>query len=425
MVHERIIFLGPTGVSKATALEKIRTAAHEQLGRNLKIIDFEKDLMVKTKLFNNWPGFLRGDISFQVSVWHQAWELLKERLGSENGVETPTILSMHAAYVRGDEGVRSVMDLARICSDFKPTLIVTLIDDVYSMWWRTEDRAEGESHRGRPTLEQLIIARRSEVTLGDLISCQSILTETPRHIILSVHHPVDVFLELIYFDAEICYLSFPISAPRDLLKDNNDPSFCEAINQFHQKVLREFRSRIRPKPVFISPLAIDELPLSDAINDAVKTTNDAEAEEAEVTFDPAVKRWQVSQLWGEDEPTVSDIPPPCLPIPLRQAKDVTGLIRTDVGWRDYKLVRQARSLGVFCPKAPNREKLSRGVEAEILAAIQSGGDKGIYIWQNPDWDPLGLVFNLAGNPGSMDEDAIQTATTLVEDVDELVRRMLS
>ena len=419
MTHTRILLLGPTGISKSVASEKLNASAERQLGRQMEIIDFEKDLMPKTDLFNTWPGFLRGDLSFQVYVWREAWNLLRERLGTRQSAEIPLILSMHASYVRGDEGVRSVLDLYSVCNDFQPTLIITLIDDVYNMWWRTEHRAQGEEHKGRPTLEQLIIARRSEVTIGDLITCQQSLEQRSRHVLFSVNHPVDVLLEIIFFDAPTVYLSFPISAPRDLIRESQDESFYLAINDFHHRVLREFLNHPRPKNAFVSPLAIDELPLRKSIEDAISS-----GENNDVEFDPTTVRWPLVDLW-RDIPVLSDTAPPRIPIPIEQAKDVSGLIRTDVGWRDYKLVRQAASLGVFCPKPPNRDRISRGVEAELLAAIQSGGDKAIYVWQNPDWDAEQIVARQLGSSGSMGSDPIRTATTLVNDVDELVNRILS
>lgn len=419
MKHTRIILLGPTGISKSVALEKLNASAEQQLGRPMEIIDFEKELMLETSLFNTWPGFLRGDHSFQKYVWREAWKIFRGRLEGRQSAEIPLILSMHASYVRGDEGVRSVLDLHSICNDFQPTLIITLIDDVYNMWWRTEHRAQGEEHKGRPTLEQLIIARRSEVTIGDLITCQQSLEYRSRHVLFSVNHPVDVLLEIILFDAPIVYLSFPISAPRDLIRDSQDESFYLAINDFHQRVLRKFSSQPRPKKAFVSPLAIDELPLRTSIEDAISS-----GENDDIEFDPTTVRWPLADLW-QGATLLSDIAPPRIPIPIEQAKDVSGLIRTDVGWRDYKLVRQAASLGIFCPKPPNRDRFSRGVEAELLAAIQSGGDKAIYIWQNPDWDTTDIVARQVGGSGSMGSDPIQTATTLVNDVDELVNRILS
>ena len=55
MKHTRIILLGPTGISKSVALEKLNASAEQQLGRPMEIIDFEKELMLETSLFRAYP----------------------------------------------------------------------------------------------------------------------------------------------------------------------------------------------------------------------------------------------------------------------------------------------------------------------------------------------------------------------------------
>ena len=86
------------------------------------------------------------------------------------------------------EGItaRWILDVNEVAS-FRPHLIVTLIADVYDMWWRTESRAAGEAWKGRPTLEQLLLARRFEVAIGDQLALAS--ATNPRHIVLAVGHP--------------------------------------------------------------------------------------------------------------------------------------------------------------------------------------------------------------------------------------------
>jgi hypothetical protein len=146
-------------------------------------------------------------------------------------------------------------------------------------------------------------------------------------------------------------------------------------------------------------------------------------ESKDFEFDPDKHRWPVRDLWGDAE-LLTDSPPVRSRIPLKQAQDVAGLIGTDVGWRDFKLVRQSRSLGVLCPKPPNRKRLSRGVEAEMRAAIE-GADTNIYVWQKRDWDPEKVLASVIGTPGSMGTDPLQQRTKIVDTMEELVDRMLS
>ena len=169
----------------------------------------------------------------------------------------------------------------------------------------------------------------------------------------------------------------------------------------------------QPKRVYISPLSIDELPLRDII----------EPEKENLEFDPNQLRWPLQELWGNAE-LLCETPPTPQPIPRSQLAEIAGILETDVGWRDFRLVRQASSLGVYCPKPPNRDRFSRGVEAEIRAAVE-GVDKRIYIWQNPDWDPQNVVGHTIGTPGSMGMDVLQRQAQRAESVGELVTRMLS
>lgn len=187
----------------------------------------------------------------------------------------------------------------------------------------------------------------------------------------------------------------------------------EGINEFHRLTAEKYKRRGQPKRIYISPLSIDELPLAGIV----------EPDKESLDFNPERARWPLRDLWGDAE-LLCDIPPKPRPIPHNQLSSIVGILETDVGWRDFRLVRQASSLGVYCPKPPNRDRLSRGVEAEIRAAVE-GVDKRIYIWQKREWDPQDVVANTIGTPGSMGMDVLQRQAQRVETVTELVTRMLS
>lgn len=410
--HQRILLLGPTGVSKTVAINKVIKSADQEHHRRINLIDFERDALPQARYFSSYRGFLFGDMSGQAKMWIEGWEHVVKRLDTLPP-DDPCVLSMHGVLVTSDAGTRSVIDIASICRDFKPTLIITLADDVFSMWWRTEARAKGDYSKGRPTLEQLLEARRAETLVGDLVAYQNLLDRPARHVFFSVNHPVEVLRDIIIFDAGISYLSFPISAPRDLLKVG-DASFRDGVNDFHRRVVHEYKQKNRPKLVYVSPLSIDELPLAEVA---------AAAMSDQVLFDPSTDRWSLKDLWGNVE-LLADAAPERSLFPKEELQDVIGLLKTDVAWRDYRLVRQSESLGVYCPKAPNRERISRGVEAEIRAAVQ-GVDKTIYIWQNPEWDPHDVVGKGLGTPGAMGMDTFQRQVRKVDSLGELVSRILS
>jgi hypothetical protein len=155
-IHKRVLLLGPTGVDKKAAADRLNERL-EVVGHSARFVDFENDFLKRHLGVKNWMTFLAQDITQQFAAWGRAWDDFKQTLNNEI-----TILGLHATYISGILGLRSPVHIPSICQDFQPTLIVTLIDDVYMMWSRTEPRAEGKEYRGRPSFEQLLVARRAE-----------------------------------------------------------------------------------------------------------------------------------------------------------------------------------------------------------------------------------------------------------------------
>ena len=105
------------------------------------------------------------------------------------------------------------------------------------MWSRPEARAEGDDHKGRPSFDKLLVARRAEQVLGDLILAHS-GDGRVRHVLCAAGNSLQALVNLVVFDAQLTYLSFPISAPRELA-EAGDQSFIEVINQAHQIAARQ------------------------------------------------------------------------------------------------------------------------------------------------------------------------------------------
>ena len=386
-MHQRILLLGTTGIKKKSIAENVKNVLNSDYGHNIQIIDFEKEYFKKTNDYRNMSGFLTIEKNWQHLIWNDAWKMFSADLEGELK-NTPIILILHGAYVNEGYGVRSFIDFNYICKDFQPSLIVTLIDDIYNMWWRTEAHADGDNIKGRPSIEQLLMARRTEITIGDLIAYQNSLTKPARHIVCSVNHPVGNILKLVLFNAKVAYLSFPISEPRKLSR-NGDNSFIDAINCFHNSAL----NRNSNKVIYISPLAIDELPLCTVANPVIQNIEQekneiekafsldkerkkeelkklANSEKSTIVFDRS-KRWPLSDLWKNSDLLCDNAPkvPTTIEIPASQLHNICGIIKTDIGWRDYKLVDQADALSIFCPIPPGREEVTRGVMGEWQKAM--------------------------------------------------------
>jgi hypothetical protein len=403
-LHKRVLLLGPTGVDKRQAVERLSTRVKASLGHQFKYLDFENDFLKPHLNVKNWTVFLAQDIAQQATTWRRAWDAFKKTLDGEN-----TILGLHATYVSGPLGLRCPIHIPSICDDFQPMLIVSLVDDVYQMWSRTEARAAGQEIKGRPSFEQLLVARRAETLLGDVILSHT-GNSRARHILFASGNNLDALINLIVFDAKVTYLSFPISAPRELAS-NGDTSFIEVINEAHRLASSEMtkeRSRC-----FISPLSIDELPI------LFKAARSAREDAKELEFNCDSDRWNLERLWGsKDLPVVPSLPG-TLKVPLAQIDSAGPTVRTDVGWRDRRLVLQSESLAIICPKPPNEDRITRGVNEEIQTAVPLGIICNI--WQKPEWDPSDFVGSRFPAAGSMGIGQTEAVVQKVKTLEELIR----
>jgi hypothetical protein len=366
-------------------------------------MDFENDFLKPKLNVKNWTVFLAQDIAQQATTWRQAWNALREKLDSEN-----TILGLHATYVSGPLGLRCPVHIPSVCEDFKPTLIISLIDDVFQMWTRTETRAGGQEIKGRPSFEQLLVARRAELLLGDVILSHT-GNSNARHVLCAAGNNIDALINLLVFNAKVTYLSFPISASREL-EAKGDTSFREIINQAHHLAATEMSAR-RSRS-FISPLAIDELPIVFKASSAPEGTT-------EIDFDCENERWNLAQLWGNPDIAILPSLTGSRKFPMAQVSSATGTIRTDVGWRDRRLVLQSESLAIVCPKPPGENRITRGVSEEIQTAVPLGIICNL--WQKPEWDPKDFVGTTFPAPGSMGIGQTQASVQKMDTLEDLIR----
>jgi hypothetical protein len=401
-IHKRVLLLGPTGVDKAAAVARLNARLSATLGHHFKYIDFENGFLKPKLNVKNWTVFLAQDIAQQAVTWKQAWEELKEKLDNEN-----TILGLHATYVSGPLGLRCPIHIPSVCADFKPTLIISFIDDVFQMWTRTEIRAAGQEIKGRPSFEQLLVARRAELLLGDVILSHT-ANSAARHILCATGNSLDALINLIVFNAKVTYLSFPISAPREL-EAKGDMSFIEIINEAHQLAAADMTTR--RSRCFISPLSIDELPIVFKAHKQPEGTPDLQ-------FDCENERWNLAQLWGADRSILPSLTG-SQKFPMAQLDGASATIRTDVGWRDRRLVLQSDSLAIVCPKPPNEDRITRGVNEEIQTAVPLG--ILCNIWQKPEWDPNDFVGKAFPAAGSMGIGQTQASVSKMNTLEELIR----
>jgi len=355
----------------------------------------------------------------QSRIWNDAWEEFAKKYHSE--YDKSVILSLHAVYVHATYGTRTVIDTEKIIKDFQPTLIVTLIDDVYDKWWRTEARNVKDVFAITPSHEQLIMARRDEILLGEMIALQRTSDTFRRHVICATQHPVEVLRNLICFDSVIVYLSFPISAPREMAK-LGDTRFIERINEFHNRIYEKQKNE--PHISFISPLAIDELPFQSQILDP-ESIIEIEEEGKMIKyceFDRDKYRWSIKDLW-KNASLLSEQKPAPVRIPVESAEEIIGNVKSDVGWRDFRLVGQSALLAVFCPINPIKNELARGVRAEMYDA--SSLRILSFVYQDPELDPTQKAKSIfRKDPGAMGLSKNEYFFNTVDSLDVLLEKVI-
>jgi len=436
MKEQHILLLGITGVSKNNALTQLKSYQEKTYGEiKFDSIDFEDLIFERTGV--DIYEYLEERMSRQREYWLKGWKELKERI---NSLENPvTILSMHGTLTRDVYGARTPIIIQKIVSDFKPTKIITLFNDIYFHWYETKKRAKGQAYKGMPTLEQLLQARRAEIMLGDIISNQIFgdfaykiygKEISPPHYLVSVWHPARLLDKIIFShpNLEFAYMAFPISTPRDALNKRNDQSLIEELNGIFKNV-NEFE-KDHPELALFCPLTIDELPLKDLLNndDRIEERKERDREGNKVTVKYRKfcysDRWDVIDIY-KDEIILLDTDeiPEKIAIPEEEIKDAQGLINSDVHLRDYQLIKQSDRLAVYNPIIGDERKISDGVMNEINYAEFLL--KPRYIFQNTKYDKEGIVENtLLGGSKTM-EDAFGSKRNIIShDLQEHLNSLL-
>ena len=420
----RIVLLGSTGLNKMTLAGDLRTMG-DRLGTGTEIVEIEQQIS-KQMNYKNWSQYLDTDVYSQANVWNDGWESTKKVF--EDDSKDHEIVVGHGSLIDETFGARPGLNPFKIAKEFNPNLVVTLIDNVFQMWFETEARAEKNKHQARPTLEQLLMARRVEILIGDQIVAAAGDQGRIPHYLLSVNNPRKTFENLLLHQANLVYLSFPISIPRRLLRSEKKQSlgeeFVAGINSFHQHAAS--LQRDNPKIGIVSPLTIDELPFSRfamrEIAELIKS--ERELEEFNLDFSPLKYCWNIDDLFPADE-KFSRSREQSKKINAKLAFDVLGSIGTDVTWRDSRLTTQSQALAVYCPVGPDfksKSRMARGVETEILLAAKN--HIPCHIYQDIRFDPEDVLGNWIGKKeGTMGKNIVSRFVHVHSSQDDLFQSL--
>ena len=247
MSTTRVLLAGHTGTEKKTVaskLERYLPQLRTDWVNRIKVVHLEKCIEESgggdTRLF---AGVRNSRV--QRERWLQGWSVAKQKF-TESGARCQ-ILSMHLSFAARDNRFCPA-DLAAIAR-WKPDLIITLIDDVYSVKRRIQLK------RYTFSLAQLYGWRTNEQMLADQVGLLTgTLLEDPdkarrsaicESLLLAVKTPLLTAARLIAkISCRRCYASYPISSTR------GDPGRKEEINRF--------RTRIHKTMPTFDPVTIEE-----------------------------------------------------------------------------------------------------------------------------------------------------------------------
>lgn len=400
MAHKRdnrvFLFFGTTGTRKKDALERLQKWAIAYGQPQPVCIDFEDQI---ARL--NYDSTTLYQYLDQPKPWHQRtdWkntfaELFK-RVQQERR-DKDIYIAMHGALLRRDYGVRSSVAFESLAL-LEPDAIITLIDDVFVNWWETERRAQGgQEQKGRPTLTQLLIGRRHEILIGDLVV--SFLEDRlglPRrsHYVLALRHSVETLGRLLYnCGCKKAYVSFPISTPRRRAKEGDD-STIKTVNSMLQEVL-QFQANHKDIVLFL-PVTMDEMLLMD-LADEIRTKS---LDTAEL---PLSRRWPIPQVLS---PTLRNEErlPDKITMPAKQVEAIAGLIEDEIRTHDFRMIDQSDKVLVLSQYCDKRK--SSGVSAEIDYAVTTL--RRVEAYQVPDWLPDGVEWKSPSGTGPFAEGMVR------------------
>lgn len=361
-----VLLCGTTGLCKSQVARQLIATAESELGPHLRqelgSRSWVKHYCVEDEIRSLGDSDLQPFLdSHHADTQREAWREAMDRLIDKIEKEKPkhAIVSLHLVFHR-DGYLFSVVDwdfLARL----RPSVVVTLIDDVYDCEGRLRRTAFPPGRL--PSWQELLLWRSAEINAADQISrnlyldptyyglnkvnrlpksIRSIVKRRIPHFLVAVKHPVQTLYRLLFRRSILpVYASFPITRTR-----KGDDS---------RKEIDSFRRTLHENFATLDPLAIDERRVSIERQQGL-----------DITIRP-FQRWPM-----QVEPMV----PGC--DNLDESKTVSGITETfhildeHIRFRDYALVdgvRQARGAVVAYRPFWGKDSIAGGVDKEITYAI--------------------------------------------------------
>jgi hypothetical protein len=356
----RIVITGQTGTEKGEFTKNIVDHYLKKRGGVANFPDVDNEISCYELEDPNWlinasfRNLITGyDYAQQQQIWADTFESILEDI--EHKESKHILLLFHAAYYwQGRFSSPASWDLLL---KFRPDCVITLIDDIYDIWQRVENREDLETTL---TLFEILNWRNAEILYSQTLANELRIDNTKfgysppdefKHLfgkplpyfVMSVKHSPEIFDRLM-FERErrqIVYASFPITRTRE--------------SEGRRRDIDKFRRSLRDTgAIVIDPLTIDELKMSSTIDDenGKEIPNPAwhDLRGFEKFKEYQSKRWQILT------PTVS--PPseynknPFAKLNEQQINVLVRNIGQHINDRDFRLVSQCDRTVAYRPFYP-------------------------------------------------------------------------
>jgi hypothetical protein len=389
----RVVFTGTTGVRKLTLMQTVASFAARESGKSRNLSHPETQAFIRVLDLDNeidktLGGMRKAFLDMILNpekrdeTWYKVFEKKVRELENYDGC---VFLGMHNWCYRKGQFFSCVnWDLLRA---FRPTVFITLFDDVYDIWQRVNDyERQMVKTNSFFRLNEILEWRSAEILATDILAknlfvnseshrtlkefenlpkqLRDVLGQPIPHFTIAVKHPLSTFYRLLFrrVDYPIVYASFPITDTRD--------------SEATRRPIDEFRKKLHENFTTIDPLTIDEFRFK------------VVPRKKRITFKTVLRpRWPATPS-GLDS-CLAETPLTDNPFEGADNSYLDGLkeaIAQRVVSRDLRLVAQAAVTVGFRPFYGGQSQISRGMDKEIITANDLG--KGLYIF-HPDEDEKG------------------------------------
>lgn len=252
----RIIVTGQSGIDKSTFLDSFKKLCDTKklpsttdgfafdsdvvLDKNIlnhakidHIFDLEHEMCKKNKWLT--PNYLDKPIS---DLLHAKNCILKDLIKKSRN-DNNTILAMHLNYLR-KSSLYQILDWKEL-REFKPEMVIILIDDIYSIKNRIDNRNSDDDYVRAMSLKDIAWWREAEIAASKNLA-DNLLDENIPFYIVAVAHGPQILYQLMFESKhaienkwkKIVYASYPISLAK------TDKNLQTEANRFIKLLKKNF-----------------------------------------------------------------------------------------------------------------------------------------------------------------------------------------